>query len=38
MAPLHHLFELLGVPEAKIVAMYMIITAVLCLLCLLAYV
>jgi len=38
MAPLHHHFELLGVPEVKIVTMYMIVTAVLCLLCLLAYV
>ncbi len=36
MAPLHHHFELKGIPETKIVAMYMIITAVLCLLCLLA--
>ena len=36
MAPLHHHFELLGYPEQKIVAMYMIITTVLCLVCLLA--
>lgn len=38
MAPLHHHFELKGVPETKIVALYMIVTAVLCLICLLAYV
>ena len=38
MAPLHHHFELKGVPETKIVAMYMIVTVVLCLICLLAYV
>ncbi|MDL2258197.1 phospho-N-acetylmuramoyl-pentapeptide-transferase [Eubacteriales bacterium OttesenSCG-928-K08] len=38
MAPLHHHFELKGIPETKIVAMYMIITAVLCMVCLLAYV
>ncbi len=38
MAPLHHHFELKGVPETKIVALYMIVTAVLCLVCLLAYV
>ncbi len=38
MAPLHHHFEEKGVPETKIVAMYMIVTAVLCLVCLLAYV
>ncbi len=35
MAPLHHHFELSGVPETKIVAVYMIITTVLSLLCLL---
>lgn len=35
MAPLHHHFELLGFPEQKIVSMYMIITTILCLLCLL---
>lgn len=35
MAPLHHHFELSGVPETKIVSMYMIITALLCLLSLL---
>lgn len=37
MAPLHHHFELMGYSETKIVAMYMIITTLLCLLCLLAY-
>lgn len=37
MAPLHHHFELLGIPETKIVSMYMIITAILCLLCLLLF-
>ena len=38
MAPLHHHFELKGYPETKIVSMYMIITAVMCLLVLLAFV
>jgi len=37
MAPLHHHFELLGMPESKIVAMYMIVTTILCLIGLLAY-
>lgn len=37
MAPLHHHFELSGMPETKVVAMYMIVTAVLCLLSLLAF-
>ncbi len=37
MAPLHHHFELKGMPEARVVAMYMLVTAVLCMLCLLAY-
>ncbi len=36
MAPLHHHFELSGMPETKIVAMYMIVTALLCLISLLA--
>ncbi len=36
MAPLHHHFEMLGYPETKIVSMYMIITAVLCLIGLVA--
>ena len=31
MAPLHHHFELLGYPETKIVAGYMIVTAIACL-------
>lgn len=31
MAPLHHHFELKGVPETKIVAFYMLITLLLCL-------
>ncbi len=35
MAPLHHHFELKGYQETKIVAMYMIITTILCLLALL---
>lgn len=38
MAPLHHHFELKGFPETKIVSMYMIITTILCMLSLLAYV
>ncbi len=38
MAPLHHHFELMEIPETRIVAVYMIITVFLCLLCLLAYV
>ena len=37
MAPLHHHFELGGMPETKVVAMYMIVTAVLCLLSLTAF-
>ncbi|MGI6176635.1 MAG: phospho-N-acetylmuramoyl-pentapeptide-transferase [Christensenellales bacterium] len=36
MAPLHHHFELSGVKEQKIVAVYMIITVMMLLLCLLA--
>ena len=32
MAPLHHHFELGGMPETRIVAMYMIVTTILCLL------
>lgn len=31
MAPLHHHFELKGIPETKIVAFYMLITIVLCM-------
>lgn len=38
MAPLHHHFELSGMPETQIVAMYYIATAVLCLLALLNFV
>ncbi len=38
MAPLHHHFELGGMPETQIVAMYYIVTAVLCLLALLNFV
>lgn len=38
MAPLHHHFELLGHSETSIVAAYMIVTAVLCLVCLLPFV
>ena len=36
MAPLHHHFELLGHPEIKITAMYIIITAIMCLIGMLA--
>jgi phospho-N-acetylmuramoyl-pentapeptide-transferase len=36
MAPLHHHFELLGHPEIKITAMYIIITTVMCLIGILA--
>jgi phospho-N-acetylmuramoyl-pentapeptide-transferase len=36
MAPLHHHFELKGVKETKIVVSYMIVTAILCMLTLLA--
>lgn len=31
MAPIHHHFELCGIPETKIVSMFMIITTILCL-------
>lgn len=31
MAPIHHHFEMLGLPETRIVSMYMIATTVLCL-------
>lgn len=37
MAPLHHHFELLGHSETKIVSGYMIVTALLCAVCLLAF-
>jgi phospho-N-acetylmuramoyl-pentapeptide-transferase len=36
MAPLHHHFELQGTPETKIVAFYMLITVLLCLVGILA--
>ncbi len=38
MAPLHHHFELGGMPETRIVTMYYIVTALLCLLSLLGFV
>ena len=37
MAPLHHHFELSGIPETRIVAMYDIMTAILCLIALAGY-
>jgi phospho-N-acetylmuramoyl-pentapeptide-transferase len=37
MAPIHHHFELKGVPEPRIVVMYTIVTTVLCAICLLPY-
>ena len=37
MAPLHHHFELGGMPETKIVSMYMIVTIVLCVISLAAF-
>lgn len=36
MSPLHHHFELEGMPETRVVAMFMIATALLCLISLLA--
>ena len=36
MAPIHHHFELGGWPETKVVAVFAIVTAVLCLIGLLA--
>ena len=38
MAPLHHHFELSGMPETKIVTMYYITTAVLCMVALLSFI
>ena len=38
MAPLHHHFEKCGMPETRIVAMYYIVTLMLCLLTLLGFV
>jgi len=37
MAPLHHHFELSGIPETRIVTMYDIMTALLCLIALAGY-
>ena len=38
MAPLHHHFELSGMPETQVVAMYYLVTAALCLVSLLGFV
>ena len=38
MAPLHHHFELGGMPETKVVSMYYIVTVVLCLIALMGFV
>ena len=38
MAPLHHHFELSGMPETRIVTMYYVVTALLCLIALLGFV
>ena len=38
MAPLHHHFELSGMPETRVVTMYYVATAALCLLALLGFV
>ena len=35
MAPIHHHFELCGIHETKIVTMYMVTTAILCVITLL---
>ena len=37
MAPLHHHFELSGMAETRIVSMYMIVTALLCMVALLGF-
>jgi phospho-N-acetylmuramoyl-pentapeptide-transferase len=37
MAPIHHHFELKGIPEPRIVVMYTIVTTILCAICLLPY-
>ena len=37
MAPIHHHFELSGWPETKVVSIFSIVTAVLCLISMLAY-
>ena len=36
MAPIHHHFELCGIPEPKIVTMYTLVTVALCLLAILS--
>ena len=38
MAPLHHHFELSGIPETRVVTLYYTVTAVLCLIALLGFV
>ena len=38
MAPLHHHFELSGIPETRIVTMYYLVTAALCLITMLGFV
>jgi len=38
MSPLHHHFELSGMPETQIVTMYYLVTVVLCLIALLGFV
>lgn len=38
MAPLHHHFELSGMPEPRIITMYYVVTALLCLVALLGFV
>ena len=37
MTPIHHHFELSGWPETKVVSIFSIVTAVLCLIGMLAY-
>ena len=37
MAPLHHHFELSGMPEERVVTMYYIVTVCLCLIALLGF-
>ena len=38
MAPLHHHFELGGMPETRVVSMYYLVTVLLCLVALLGFV
>jgi len=38
MAPLHHHFELSGMPETRVITMYYVVTAALCLLAMLGFV